>query len=182
VIKNAYEIARRPDVRNVVIGGSWERYLDAGHKNFKVQLNDRSIRYGEPGAVDAAFAALEGQVAVLAKSKQVYIILSTPKDDRFSPKSMLNGSRWTSLTRRRDVPAPDIVDFVQSVAPIRERLLAIAARHGAKVIDPIAALCNGTVCPAVSQNGDPNYIDFEHMRPFYVRENATFLDQVLLVK
>lgn len=181
VTKAAYETARRADVAKVVIGGSWERYLNAADADFAVHANGHLIRYGQPGAVDTAFAALEAQVAQLTKTKKVYILLSTPKDSRFSPKSMLTGSRWTYLARRRDTPAIDIGAFADSVRPIRERLRAIAARHGAYVIDPIASLCAGTICPVIASDGEPYFIDHEHMRPFYVRERATFLDETLLV-
>jgi hypothetical protein len=182
VTKVAYEIGHRADVAKVVIGGSWERYLDPSHNEFKVRSNGQYIRYGQPGAIEAAFAALEEEVALLAKTKQVYILLSTPKDKRFSPKSMLEGSRLTSLKRSYNTTAIDIRGFADSVAPIRTRLISIAARHGAKVIDPIKALCEGTVCPVVAPNGEPYFIDDEHMRPFYVREGAGFIDQTLLVE
>lgn len=180
--KVAYETARRSDVKKVVIGGSWHRYLDDKSREFVIRSGNRQIRYGEPGALDAAFAALEEQVALLSETKQVYIVLNPPQGEKFAPQSMLDGSRWTLLRRRQAVPAADIAEFVQQTAPIRARLIAIASRHGAKIIDPVQTLCKGTICPTVSESNEPYFMDSEHMRPFYARDAATFLDETIRVQ
>jgi len=67
-------------------------------------------------------------------------------------------------------------------ATTRERLMAIAALHGAKIIDPVANLCQGNICPTVSETGEPYFVNHLHMRPFYVRDKATFIDGAVLVK
>lgn len=179
VTRTAFEIARRPDVKKVVIGGDWSNTLSEDNRELMIRSGTESRRYGQPGAVEAAFAALETEVASLSKTKQVYLLLSAPKSGKFSPKTMLDGSRWTVLARRHTNSGVDISSFLAHNAPIRARLIAIAGRHGAIVIDPVATLCRGSVCPTVSGDGAPNYIDHEHMRPFYVRATATFLDQTL---
>ncbi|MBB3222338.1 acyltransferase family protein [Pseudoduganella umbonata] len=176
----AYELAHRKDVKRVVIGGNWNNYLNEKNSSFMYKSQTQSLVYGQPGAIDAAFAALEEQIKVLSREKQVYIILNAPKSFKFSPKSMLDGSRWTVLHRRQQTPDIDISDYVGRQAVIQERLMAISQRHGVKVIDPIKALCNGNVCPAVSQTGEPYYMDNEHMRPFYVRDKATFIDETII--
>jgi peptidoglycan/LPS O-acetylase OafA/YrhL len=182
VLKGAYDIARRPDVKTVVIGGRWDESLDDKNTELMYRSGETSLKYGTPGAIDAAFAALEEQVALLSKTKQVYILLNSPINGKFSPKTMLEGSRWTTLKRRSGATTTDINNFMNQTATIRERLTAMASRHGAKIIDPIATLCQGTICPTVSETGEPYYIDHLHMRPFYVREKATFIDEAILVK
>ena len=129
VTQTAHERARCPDVRKVVIGGDWDVYLNA-NSLLKYQSGDRIIPYSRQGGGDAAFAALEEQVALLSKTKQVYILLSTPKDEKLSPKSMLEGSRWTIVTRRPTTTV-DISELIRRVAPTRERLIAMATLHGA---------------------------------------------------
>ncbi|SMC21410.1 Peptidoglycan/LPS O-acetylase OafA/YrhL, contains acyltransferase and SGNH-hydrolase domains [Andreprevotia lacus DSM 23236] len=181
VAAGSYELAHRDDVKVVVIGGNWDNYLNPQNAELMFKSGGRQIPFGEPGAVDAAFAALEKEVASLAQTKQVYLLLNSPKDERFSPKSMLNGSRWTTLSRRHDTPMVDISAFQQKNAAIWARLRDIATRHGARVIDPIATLCRGSICPAMSNDGEPHFMDHEHMRPFYVRDNATYIDQTLAV-
>jgi hypothetical protein len=34
----------------------------------------------------------------------------------------------------------------------------------------------------MSSNGDPYFKDFEHMRPFYAQDTATFIDETLLIE
>jgi hypothetical protein len=182
VVKGAYEIARRADVKKVVIGGRWDESLDEKNTELMYKAGDQTKKYGTPGAIDEALASLEEQVASLSKTKQVYILLNSPISGKFSPKTMLEGSRWTVLKRRTGAPTVDISGFMDKTATIRAQLTAIAARHGAKIIDPVANLCQGNICSTVSETGEPYFIDHLHMRPFYVRDKASFIDEAILVK
>lgn len=181
VAKAAYEIAQRADVKNVVIGGNWDNYLEEKNSVFMYKTEDQAMVYGQKGAIEAVFSRLEQTVKSLAQTKTVYILLNSPKDSQFSPKSMLDGSRWTVLTRRHDRPTVNISEFLQNSAVMRERLIEIAERHGAKIIDPVASLCKGSICPAVSEQGEPYFMDNEHMRPFYVRSKASFIDETVIL-
>lgn len=173
----AYETAHLPNVKVVVIGGNWDNYLSNKNGELVFREGDRLIPYTEKGAVDAAYDALAKEVASLSKNKQVYILLNSPKGLLFSPKSMLVGSRLTTLTRKNSSDTISIREFLDTYAPIRARLVELARANGAKIIDPVPVLCRDAVCPTVASNGDPLFMDVEHMRPFYVREYATFIDQ-----
>jgi hypothetical protein len=63
---------------------------------------------------------------------------------------------------------------------LRERLRQVAERGGAKVIDPVAALCTPQgQCLRTTPDGAPIYKDATHLRAAYVRHSATFLDPAL---
>jgi hypothetical protein len=62
---------------------------------------------------------------------------------------------------------------------LRERLKAIAMRTNVEVIDPLDFLCSENRCQVAAADGTPFYRDTGHMRPFYVRANATYIDRVL---
>jgi SGNH domain (fused to AT3 domains) len=55
----------------------------------------------------------------------------------------------------------------------------IAARTGARVIDPYDYLCRNGFCPAFDEAGQPIYKDEDHLRAAFVREKASFIDRVL---
>jgi hypothetical protein len=66
------------------------------------------------------------------------------------------------------------------VAPLMDRLRAIAAHSGAQLVDPRATLCSGLDCPATGADGLPLYLDSNHLRAGYARERASFVDEMLL--
>ena len=178
----AYALARTVQVKKVIIGGNWDNYLQERNSDLMYRDSNREMRYGEPGATTAALASLEAEVALLSKTKKVYILLNSPKHQLFSPKRMFDGSRLTKLSRKENSAPVDITDFMTRNSSIRSELISMARRHGAKVIDPVASLCRDFICPSVSSSGEPLYMDHEHLRPGYVREKASFVDQTVLVE
>jgi hypothetical protein len=41
-------------------------------------------------------------------------------------------------------------------------------------------VCDAGACPVIGADGEPTHTDRGHMRPWFVIERATFLDQVLV--
>jgi hypothetical protein len=70
--------------------------------------------------------------------------------------------------------------FEAFVAPLMSRLREIAARSGARILDPRTTLCTDMLCPAVGADGLPLYVDSNHLRSTAAREWASFLDETLL--
>jgi len=54
-----------------------------------------------------------------------------------------------------------------------------AGSAGAVILDPVPWVCDGDTCAVVGPGGEPTHADRGHMRPWFVIERATFLDQVL---
>lgn len=180
--RHAYLIAQRPDVKKVVIGGDWSRDLASPNRELVYRAGAIERRLDDAAGFDTVMAGLDAQVAALSKTKQVYLLLNSPKSMEFSPKSMLDGTGWTQLTRRQGQLTADIGEFYAKTERIRTALTEIAKRHGAKVIDPVPALCQGTLCPTVAADGRPLFMDFSHMRPYYVREKAAYMDETVQVE
>ena len=65
---------------------------------------------------------------------------------------------------------------------LRQQLIDIARRAGVQIIDPAARLCDGKKCLRTTQGGTPIYKDEDHLRPFFVRQNAGFLDEAIIAR
>jgi hypothetical protein len=92
---------------------------------------------------------------------------------------MFTGSRIDELRPRLLIKPFDIVAFNARVRAQRNRLVAIAAKTGARIIDPSHAMCSAVICPVLAADGAPLYTDSIHMRPVYTRKVAHFLDQTI---
>ena len=156
----ALQEARDPEVGTIVFGAYWQIYLDGHEKD---------------GIASASLARFRQHIADLVRDgKRVYVILSSPASPGFDPRRMV--SRLDGTIRSPSVPVRDIVArSARSVGAVRDA----ASSAGATVIDPLPSLCRGGVCPGVTSDGKPIYKDWSHLRPFYVRERAVFVDAVL---
>ena len=171
----AYDLAASPDVATVVLAAWWEahmdefRYLDRG--------GEGSMLDSSPAA-DSAFAFLQRDVARLrSMGKSVYIVLSNPTGAQLDPAALLP-SRVPFLGRRIEVSAPrDSV--TRRARRTMDRLREVGRTTGAIIIDPVEHLCSAVACPAVGADGLPIYKDDNHLRSRYVREKATYIDEVL---
>jgi hypothetical protein len=83
--------------------------------------------------------------------------------------------------------APDVsknVPMAALLADISEsnqQLLGIAERTGAIPLDPVPDICGaGPGCPAFFDGGQPTHADDLHLRPSFVKDHMTFLDQILM--
>lgn len=168
----ALSAAARPDVQTVVFGGFWESYFETG------RLGEAAVRpLIHPGSetereVIAAFAEMVRSLR--GSGKQVFVLLTSPTDPAFDPRFLV--SRLTG--ERRDAPVP-VEPWRVQVGPVLARLSEAASSAGAVILDPVPWVCDGDVCPVVGPGGEPTHADRGHMRPWFVIERATFLDQVL---
>ena len=55
----------------------------------------------------------------------------------------------------------------------------IAKNTGAITINPIASLCDDSVCPVLTPDGGPMYKDDNHINPAYVKQNVRYLDSIV---
>jgi len=183
----AFEYANRQDVETVVIGANWNAYFlmetredtgkmqNAMHYYYQDDGLKKQMFRGGNGA-SLAMQELEGIVARIAKNKRVYLLLDNPFGGNFSPKSFFKGSRLTQIHEtaalKRNARAP----YSPEQQQLREKLRSMAHRTGARVIDPAAYLCNEQGCMVTSENGKPIYKDASHLRPFFVKLQAEYID------
>lgn len=170
---DALRIAReKPEVKRVVIGQFWLGHLRDG---FGIP---KGI-YGGIGSPEY-FDALDRLGAYIkelrALNKEVYLVLSIPGARELDPKYLVKRDlkmfpKIFSI-RTNGVKGYDIEkDYGRLHADLAE----VAITAGAIVINPMDALCFPD-CLGVDAEGEPMYKDLGHLRPFYVRRWANFID------
>jgi hypothetical protein len=174
------ELALDPQIDTVVVGACWNCYF-TGNFPLAFYFQDGASAYpinnGGPG-LGRSLDALEKLLTTLVQSKKkVYLLLDNARSVEFEPRRLIEGSRMgrmTALTSTTTGPLPP------EQAQLDERLKRIAASSGAEAIDVLAQLCKSGECVRSMPDGTPVYKDREHLRPFYVREHAGYLDKVFL--
>ena len=152
----ASRAARDPKVTTVVFAAYWPIYLADDPKSA------------------ASIANLAAEIRELVRrDKRVFVILASPASSTFDPRRRISRSDG-----RLDLRALPVREFLSTTAPELQALRRAALAAGAEVIDPLPVLCPDEICPAVSSDGRPLYRDWSHMRPFYVRDRATYIDQI----
>jgi peptidoglycan/LPS O-acetylase OafA/YrhL len=187
----AVQQAYRPDVDTVVFGAFWEYYFLGEY------LPESSVPrvYGVPAIARAplqldshsaqlALEQLQRAVSGLVSSgRRVFIILSNPTSPQFDPRFPPELRLALRLPRSMPKGAAPLVaagPFESFVAPVTSRLRDIAAKSGARVVDPRSTLCDGMTCAAGDSNEMPLYLDSHHLNGANARERATFIDEMLL--
>ncbi len=156
-LESVLRYAQSSSVDTIVIGGYW-----------------LSLPEGRERA--EAIVAMGKMIASLARTKKVYLLLNIPAGPEFDPRSMYTGSRLGVLAPRQSPPALQLTAFLAGYQPLRDALKAVGVANGASVIDPLPWLCKAEVCPVLSEDGRPLYMDEHHMRPFHVLRNAGYVD------
>lgn len=172
----------------VVIGGCWTCYFDIGDaapspaapppdNYYYLDVKGRHPLRGGDG-IPRSMESLELFIRLLrAAGKEVYLQLTIPVGPDFEPRTRVAGNR---LGVMHATPVSPRAPVSPSQQQLRERLRQVAERGGAKVIDPVAALCTPEgQCLRTTPDGAPIYKDATHLRAAYVRQSATFLDPAL---
>lgn len=170
--------SQRPERRTVVYSAYWEGPFNDGKLYFSNDAAKRVIMPVGAGA-DSVFRMFEREVATLVKmGKKVFLVLPNPNSPTNNPASM--------LPRRLPWPAPkpiprgaDMKEIVARSGFVRDRLIGIASRTGAVIVDPMAYLCNLSSCATLTAEGRLIYSDDHHFQSAWVRHNATFMDQIV---
>ena len=127
--------------------------------------------------VSLALAHLEHFIRSLGNDKQIYLLLDNPSGRAFDPQTYVVGHRWSLMDVKK---LPDAISVDAPHALLRQQLVAMAGRLGIQLLDPQDMLCPGGACAVSTSAGLPIYRDSNHIRPFFVREKAGFLDRALL--
>jgi peptidoglycan/LPS O-acetylase OafA/YrhL len=167
----AARFAASPRVDTVVVGAAWNNDFSGA---YYVQADGERVPMlleGRGGAV--AFAALEAMLRDFVRAGKVtWLLLDSPSGRMLHPGNIVRRSLDGFTLDGGGVRAAELA---AAFGPLRERLVAVATRAGAGVIDPMPALCDGAVCPALA-DGLPIYVDTGHLRPAFVRARVRFLD------
>jgi peptidoglycan/LPS O-acetylase OafA/YrhL len=189
----AMQLALRADVDTVVFGAFWEKYLageylvpGSAEPIYPAGDPARAALQFDSAATHRILEQFRTAVArLVASGRRVYILLSNPTSPLFDPASMLPSQLRLSLHLPADISLPggrriDAAPFESYAQPLMSQLRSIAAQTGAIAVDPRATLCDGLVCAATGADGLPLYLDSNHLRARFTREQASFVDDMLL--
>jgi hypothetical protein len=184
LIEQGVELAKDPDIDTIVIDADWPAYfLGRDATPLPYYFEDAStnglLSTMGSAASNKAFLAFESMVSEFTKAnKTVYIVLPSPTGEHFPPRRMITRS-LTDLSFRIRIPTISTAALVSQIRPVVARLQQIAADTGAFTVNPIALLCNDSICPLLTPDGLPIYKDANHLNPLYVRWSVHYLDKVV---
>jgi hypothetical protein len=160
-------------IDRVVLGARWGLYFSDSASDYLIAGHSLNRELGR----EAAFRAFSDFLGRLVKKHEVFVLLDSPTGSRLDPRNL----RWKrGFWGIRDGGKKKLStrEYLARESWLRERLKRIAAEHGAKVIDPLPYLTEGDNCLAENDDGPIRY-DSSHLRPSYVRQHATWMDQTV---
>ncbi|PZR32162.1 acyltransferase family protein [Caulobacter segnis] len=187
--KQAFQIATTQPYKRVVLTAFWPVYLDApppgkpgnpnqlcfvGRLGCKVEDDPAAYRR----ALDRSFEQLAQSLSVVkARGGEVVVMLPTPYATFDIPREIRKDLFWgKGADHLSNLPRAEVE---AATAESRARLLKLAARLGARVIDPLPVLCTATVCPLTAPDGRSYYIDSNHIRASMIRtDRFNYLDAI----
>ena len=154
-----------------VIGAFWESYFKTGRVG---EAAVRPLIRINSKTADDVMSEFGAMLRSLRSSGKRYLSADRSHGPAFDPRFLV--SRVTG--KRIDTPVP-VAPWRQQVGAILDRISATATSAGAVVLDPVPFVCDDGMCPVIGPEGEPTHADRGHMRPWYVIQRATFLDQTL---
>jgi peptidoglycan/LPS O-acetylase OafA/YrhL len=133
-------------------------------------------------AQDRALNKFEALISHLVNAgKRVFVLLETPSGNVYDPEtSMPTG--WRRLLVRPKIPqSPTRSDMDIFIGKTDEKVRSVAEMAGAQVIKPMDYLCDKDVCPIIGNDGRFMYFNYGHLRRAYVRDHATYIDQIFIL-
>lgn len=179
-------LIRDNNVRTVVIGASWNGYfvslikppIPAEQRYYFADGNQKHY-FSEGKGVGLALLQFEELLHKIGGNKRVVLLLDNPIDERFNPSFYVKGNRFDSNGSAMK-PVVDLVPMTQDQIKLKREFIEIANRQYVEYIDTTSMHCTEYMCKAFSEDGRPIYKDSGHFRPYYVKENATFIEGLVL--
>jgi peptidoglycan/LPS O-acetylase OafA/YrhL len=140
----------------------------------KVLLRDSEVTQ------DRALANFGALIShLVGAGKKVFVLLETPSSNAYDPAKMMPTGWRRLLARPKSSESPTRSQMEKFVGKISDKIQRVAETAGARVIKPLDYLCDEQICP-ISTDGQVRYIDNYHLRAFFVRDHATYIDQIFL--
>ena len=122
------------------------------------------------------FAALISHL--VGAGKRVFVLLETPSSNIYDPETLMP-TGWRRLLARPKIPeSPTRAQMEKFVGKISDKIQRVAEAAGARVIKPLDYLCDSEFCPIADKDGHFIYYNYGHLRQSYVRDHATYIDQI----
>jgi hypothetical protein len=170
----AYRLADQARFRRIVIGAAWNWYLLKG--DYYIVASGKRLPLISAAGRQALFARLAIDVARWRQAgKEVMLILNVPSSREFG----LDGWQLRVDRNATNYPANSMVRVAPDQWALNRELAAWAVSRGVTVIDPFAAICQGTVCRATTAESLPVYKDAGHLNPDWTAAYGDFVDRTL---
>ena len=178
-INNLRKILKRlPQVDTLLIGGCWNCYFlweaEAEKKGYNYYHSKDGVRHNFRGGGGANYAlrSLKEFLEEMNKYYTVYFLLDNPAGPFFDPKTILR-KRLGSNTERMEESSLGASELV-----LNDELKSMGEALGLKIIDQVSHVCPDYICVRLNASGAPIYSGWDHFRPWYVIDSASYIDVV----
>ena len=172
------DLVQREKVQSVVLGASWTGYGGIG---MFIERRGSLLPLNTKDGQDAFYSNLEDYIQTLQHyGATVYLVLGSPIDSRFDPKTMVARSPTGVHLLPGADKAVSTAQLRAANAPADAALRTVAQHTGATLLDPFPDICgNDEGCSPLFGTGEPKFSDGMHLRPIFVRKHLLFLDFLL---
>jgi hypothetical protein len=126
----------------------------------------------------ANFATLISHL--VGAGKRAFVLLETPSSNIYDPETLMP-TGWRRLLAQPKLPmGPTRSQMENFVGKIDGKIRRAAEAAGARVIKPLDYLCDDEFCPIADKDGHLMYFNYGHLRQSYVRDHASYIDQIFL--
>jgi peptidoglycan/LPS O-acetylase OafA/YrhL len=163
--------------KTVVISAYWENYFTGMQATWGRGLVNASRVPAQEADIERAIEELGSTIRRwTGNAKRVVLVFSNPASSALDPILAVRRLGKVNLALLEPLRQDELN---RSQRPIEERLAVLAASTGARFIRPADYFCRDGACPAVDVEGNPLYIDSNHLRARTVEQSATFIDELL---
>lgn len=175
-----WDICEDDRVDTVVLGAAWFRYLSLSNEESPYAVDQISLGTlnGKEGFIKNLINFIK---EIQEKGKKVIIISNMPFGREIAPENTISRSLWPLAVTINWDAGISLQQFTHKYAFAYESLKAVARTTGCEFVDPLLYMCPEGFCSAFD-NGAPIYRDWDHINQHYVREKATFIDELILGK
>jgi peptidoglycan/LPS O-acetylase OafA/YrhL len=180
--EKALHFAETGNFKRIVLVSNWAGYFQPAKMEVCFLDGDACTWKSEPTwyfrHFDAALAGLRSRLLEFRKRGiEIVIVSTTPYGSWDVPRELLKRQFWEADVK--DIEYIDREEFERRSAPVKGRLISLAAAIGAKFVDPLDFLCFDNRCPTIDENGVPYFRNLAHFRAAAVRTSRfQFLDDV----
>jgi peptidoglycan/LPS O-acetylase OafA/YrhL len=171
------EYALSDSIDTVVIGGFWSRYIGEAFPEYGTHFYKDGVKTNLlDGGNILARESLREILKRISLKKPVFLLLDTPHSTELHPKHQVSYNRFTGQLNYGPVYIP-----YERNMELDLTLIEIAQSSGATVINAPQemGLCADGLVRTRSEDNELIFRDSHHLRPFFVIENATFIDRLI---
>lgn len=177
-VERGFGVASAPDIKKIVIGGSWIGMITRGDYVDQINPRDGKLDLSDETTLTSVLNRLEQRVGELVRNgKEVFIVLNPPGGQLASPESQYLAR--LSATGQLQGKSVTIEAHQLRTGAINSRLRTLAERAGAGIIDPAAWICSEHTCQYTDSNGIPYFKDSSHLRASFIRWQLKALDHLV---